>query len=98
MKKKEKKKIFLDKLYDIYNNKDLNLSEKTKKEILKQYKDLMNNRTNINYASYYLYPFIKSECYDNSSDELDEFLKIILKYRWRSYFGMVLGSAFTGFR
>lgn len=58
----------------------------------------MDNRTNINYASYHLYLFIKNECYNNKSDELDEFLKLVLKYKWRVYFGMILGSAFDGFR
>lgn len=98
MKKKEKTKIFLDKLHNIYNNKQLNLSKNTKSEILKQYTELMNGKTNINYASYHLYPFIKNECYNNKSDELDELLKLVLKYRWRSYFGMILCSAFDGFR
>lgn len=98
MKKEEKKKNFLNKMDRIYNDKDLKLSEKTKEEILKQYKDLANNKTNINYASFHLYPLIKNECYDNKSEKLDEFLQLILKYRWRSYFGMVLGSAFSGFR
>lgn len=96
--KKEDKKNFLNEMDSIYNDKDLNLSQKTKKEILKQYKDLVNNKTNINYASYHLYPLIKNECYNNKSEKLDEFLKLILKYRWRSYFGMVVGSAFSGFR
>ena len=95
MKKEDKKRIFLNKLKNIYNDKDLHLSEKTKKEILKEYKDLLNNKTNINYASFRLYPLIKNECYANKSEKLDEFLQIIVKYRWRSYFGMVLGSAFS---
>lgn len=93
MKNKEKKRNFLNKMDDIYNDKNIHLSEKTKKEILKQTKDLVNNKTNINYASYHLYPLIKNE-----SENLDEFLKLILKYRWKSYFGMILGSAFSGFR
>lgn len=98
MKNKEKKRNFLNKMDDIYNDKNIHLSEKTKKEILKQTKDLVNNKTNINYASYHLYPLIKNEYYDNESENLDEFLKLILKYRWKSYFGMILGSAFSGFR
>ena len=98
MKNKEKKRNFLNKMDDIYNDKNIHLSEKTKKKILKQTKDLVNNKTNIYYASYHLYPLIKNECYDNKSENLDEFLKLILKYRWKSYFGMILGSAFSGFR
>lgn len=98
MKNKEKKRNFLNKMDDIYNDKKIHLSEKTKKEILKQTKDLVNNKTNINYASYHLYPLIKNESYDNESENLDEFLKLIFKYRWKSYFGMILGSAFSGFR
>ncbi|MDD7306678.1 MAG: hypothetical protein PUG67_08825 [Peptoniphilaceae bacterium] len=98
MKKREKKDFFLKQLKNVYNDKDLNLSEETKKELIKQYSELISNKTNINYASFHLYPLIKNECYNNKSKILDDFLKLMLKYRWQSYFGMVLGSAFAGFR
>lgn len=98
MKKAEKKELFLKMLKDIYNDKSLHLKEKTKEEILKQYSDVSNNKTNINYASYYLFPFVSDEYYNTKSEKLNELKKMILKYRYKCYFGMLLDSALIGFR
>lgn len=95
MRKKEKQKFFMEKLHEIYNNKNLNLTETCRKKILDQYKELSNNKTNINYASYKLYPHLRDALYDNEDSELlGDFMKIILKYRWKAYFGMILPTSF----
>lgn len=95
MRKKEKQKFFMEKLHEIYNDKNLNLTETCRKKILDQYKELSNNKTNINYASYKLYPYLRDALYDNKDSELlGDFMKIILKYRWRAYFGMILPTSF----
>ena len=95
MKNKEKKRNFLSKMNDIYNDKNIHLSAKTKEEILKQTKDLVNDKTNINYASYKLYPYLRDALYDNKDSELlGDFMKIILKYRWKAYFAMILPTKF----
>lgn len=95
MRKKEKQKYFMGKLHEIYNDKNLNLTEACRKEILNQYKELSNNKTNINYASYKLYPHLRDALYDNKDSKiLSDFMKIVLKYRWRAYFGMILPTSF----
>ena len=95
MRKKEKQKYFMEKLHQIYNDKNLNLSESFRKEILNQYKELSNNKTNINYASYKLYPHLRDALYDNKDSKLlGDFMKIILKYRWKAYFAMILPTRF----
>ena len=64
MRKKEKQKYFMEKIHQIYNDKNLKLSKSCRKEILYQYKDLSNNKTNINYASYKLYPYLRDALYE----------------------------------
>ena len=46
--------------------KNLNLTETCRKKILDQYKELSNNKTNINYASYKLYPYLRDALYENN--------------------------------
>ena len=95
MRKKEKQKYFMEKLHKIYNDKNLNLTETCRKKILDQYKELSNNKTNINYASYKLYPYLRDALYDNKDSELlGDFMKIILKYRCKAYFAMILPTKF----
>ena len=95
IRKKEKQKFFMEKLHEIYNDKNLNLTETCRKKILDQYKELSNNKTNINYASYKLYPYLRDALYDNKDSKLlGDFLKIILKYRWKAYFAMILPTKF----
>ena len=95
MRKKEKQKYFMEKIHQIYNDKNLKLTKSCRKEILDQYKDLSNNKTNINYASYKLYPHLRDALYDNKDSELlGDFMKIILKYRWKAYFAMILPTRF----
>ena len=38
MRKKEKQKYFMEKIHQIYNDKNLNLTNSCRKEILNQYK------------------------------------------------------------
>lgn len=95
MRKKEKQKYFMEKIHQIYNDKNLKLSKSCRKEILDQYKDLSNNKTNINYASYKLYPYLRDALYDNKDSKLlGDFFKIILKYRRKAYFAMILPTKF----
>lgn len=84
-----KRKDFIKKLHKIYNDKNINLSSKSKEELLTQYKALSLKKTNIAYASFKLYPYIKKDSYKNKSQKLDEFIKILQKNKWRAYFGMV---------
>lgn len=94
--KDSKVKDFMEKIHKIYNKKDLNLSEKTKEELLNQYKKLDQEKTNLVYAAYDLYPLIRDDSYDNKEDEdLMAFLKYLERNKWKAYFGMVLGSAFS---
>ncbi|MDD7306033.1 MAG: hypothetical protein PUG67_05540 [Peptoniphilaceae bacterium] len=93
--KKEKIENFLNNLSYIYNNKDISLKEKTRQEIIKQYKKLENGSTNLAYASYALYPYIKEESYAIKDEKFHDFLKLLEKNKWKAYFGMVLGSAFA---
>lgn len=92
---REKKKTLMESLHKVYNNKSLNLRDKTKNEILDQYKKLENDSTNIAYASYALYPLIKEDSYDNKDEDLDKLLLFLERNKWKAYFGMVLGSAFA---
>lgn len=84
-----KRKDFIKKLHEIYNDKNIHLSSKSKKELLNQYKTLSLKRTNVYYASFKLYPYIKKDSYNNKSQKLDEFIKILQKNKWKAYFVMV---------
>lgn len=93
--KKEKIDIFLDNLHTIYNDKSLDLKDETKKEILRQYKKLKDGSTNLAYASYFLYPYIKEESYSTKDEKILSLVKDLEKYKWKAYFGMIFTSPFT---
>lgn len=93
MKPKAKKLYAL--IHEIYNQSAYPLSHVEKQAFFEAAKKLTNNQERISLIAYRLYPTVEKAAQRHQSyKELQYLKKLILKYRWKYYLGVVLPSAF----
>ena len=93
MKPKAKKLYAL--IHEIYNQSAYPLSHVEKQAFFEAAKKLTNNQERISLIAYRLYPTVEKAAQSYQSyKELQHLKKLLLKYRWKYYLGVVLPSAF----
>lgn len=92
---KPKAKRLYDLIHEIYNQSAYPLSHVEKQVFFEAAKKLTNNQERISLIAYRLYPTVEKAAQRHQSyKELQYLKKLLLKYRWKYYLGVVLPSAF----
>ena len=90
-----KAKRLYELIHKIYNQSAYPLSHVEKQAFFEAAKKLTNNQERISLIAYRLYPIVdKAAQRYKSYKELQYLKKLLLKYRWKYYLGVVLPSAF----
>lgn len=81
--------------HEIYNQSTYPLSQVEKQAFFEAAQKLTNNQERISLIAYRLYPTVEKAAQRYQSyKELQYLKKLLLKYRWKYYLGVVLPSAF----
>lgn len=90
-----KAKQLYELIHKIYKQPTYPLSQVEKQVFFEGNRKLTNNQERISLIAYRLYPTVEKAAQSHQSyKELQYLKKLLLKYRWKYYLGVVLPSAF----
>ena len=92
---KPKAKRLYELIHEIYKQPTYPLLQVEKQVFFEGAQKITNNRKRISLIAYRLYPTVEEAAQRHQSyKELQYLKKLLLKYRWKYYLGVVLTSAF----